>query len=1285
MKAGDTVGERFEIERTAGVGGMGTVYRARDRHTGAQVALKILHGEGGHRTERFKRESLLLAELSHPRIVRYIAHGETLVGECYLAMEWLEGEDLAARLMRSRLTVSESVTVVKRAAEALAMAHARGLVHRDIKPGNLFLPEGDLERVKLLDFGLARISRSAVITRTGVQVGTPGYMAPEQARGGKEVDARADVFSLGCVLYHCLTGHRAFRGSDAIAVLAKVLFEDAPRVSEWTPGVPRALDDLISRMLSKEPALRPADAAVVAAALDNVGGLSVATLEAVPQPTAPPPASLTTGERRLLSVVLARGDFGPVRSNDEATVSDDESLRAASLEAVARTYGGRMEALFDGSRVVTLTGTRAATDQAAQAARCAIALRRLLPNGSLSLATGRGEVDGKWPVGEAIDRAVRLLSSAATRSAETGTDAAVGSIHIDVLTAGLLDARFDVVSERGELTLRGERASAEAARTLLGKPTPCVGRERELAILSAFFEESVGEPVARAVLVTGDVGIGKSRLRHEFLSKLNQRDEVPQVWIGRGDPISAGSPFGIIGQALRGAIGMRDGEPLASRRQRLRTKLAHRFEGADLDRVCVFLGEIVGTSFQDEESPLLRAARRDAIMMGDQLRRAWEDCLAAECNDGPLVLVLEDLHWGDLPTVSFVDAALRALADRPFFVLALARPTIHDLFPKLWMDRGAQTIVLAALTRKAAERLVRKALGDQIDGAVVLRLVDRAQGNAFFLEELIRSVAEKRGDALPETVLAMAQARLEALEPEARRVLRAASVFGPVFWRGGVAALMGTGNEVVGRDEWLDELETREVVTRRSESKFPGDVEYVFRHMLVSEAAYAMLTERDRSLGHKLAGAWLEERGELDAMALAGHFERGEEPARALGWYRRAAAQALEANDFAAVVERADRAIACGARGQMLGELRLMQAEASDLRGDSARARRATAEAMSTFDAGGALWWRAATQSTVAACAAGDADRMTEMADAAVRALDARRESKDVAAGAVATIAQQLVSGGLLDKGTALLERLDWMFDSLLGESDLAAGAPFADTGDMRSGTVLITLCKARVDYGYSLVLLGAHDRATRVLRDAVLAAERMGLKHAAASARQTLGLATGLLGAVAEGVALLVEARTVLVAQGNARLVGGCHEGLARFKVALGDLDGAEADARAAIDAQKDLPASRASTFAHLALVLLAKGRVTEAMAAADEGRRALERPSGGDKGESLIRLVHAEALYAGREVGEAKVAIASARDRLLERAEKISDPDWRKSFLVNVPDHSRTLALATAWVDAG
>ena len=232
---------RFEIERESASGGAGTVFRARDAESGSAVAVKVIRGVHHTDLRRFEREARILAQIRHPGVVRYIKHGVTDTGDAYLVMEWLDGEDLRDRLSRTGLTMAESVTLGLRVAEALAVIHGAGLIHRDIKPGNLFLPAGMVADVKIIDFGLARGGDGSMgPTQTGVVVGTPSYMSPEQARGQREVDARADLYSLGCVLFKCLTGKVPFPGKDLMAVLAKVLLDEAPRVGELCPRVPRS-------------------------------------------------------------------------------------------------------------------------------------------------------------------------------------------------------------------------------------------------------------------------------------------------------------------------------------------------------------------------------------------------------------------------------------------------------------------------------------------------------------------------------------------------------------------------------------------------------------------------------------------------------------------------------------------------------------------------------------------------------------------------------------------------------------------------------------------------------------------------------------------------------------------------------------------------------------------------------------------------------------------------------------------------------------------------------------
>jgi hypothetical protein len=271
MRPGDVLDDRFEVIGFHRAGGMGEVHRGRDRTNGREVAIKLVKRIEGTAEQRFDREVAIMSEMHDPGIVEYVGHGVASDGRRYLVMEWLEGEDLHDRLVRAPLGAIEAVSMGLAVARALAAAHARGVVHRDLKPQNVFLMGGAPSRAKLLDFGLAR-APSAVpdITRTGITVGTRGYMAPEQALGEKNVGPKVDLFSLGCVLYEAIVGRAPFYARDPDEVLRKVVFDDVAPIVEELPDVPKKLSALVDAMLSKEAGDRPRDAAAVAASLEVI-------------------------------------------------------------------------------------------------------------------------------------------------------------------------------------------------------------------------------------------------------------------------------------------------------------------------------------------------------------------------------------------------------------------------------------------------------------------------------------------------------------------------------------------------------------------------------------------------------------------------------------------------------------------------------------------------------------------------------------------------------------------------------------------------------------------------------------------------------------------------------------------------------------------------------------------------------------------------------------------------------------------------------------------------------
>jgi TolB-like protein len=265
-----SVGPAYQVERELGRGGMATVYLAQDLRHGRAVALKLLRPDLAVALgpERFQREIQLAARLQHPNILTVLDSGGS-GALLWFTMPYVEGESLRARLDRERqLPVDEAVRLASEIADALAYAHTQGIVHRDIKPGNILLTGQD--HALVTDFGIARtVDQNTVdrLTETGMIVGTPAYMSPEQASGERHVDARTDIYALGCVLYEMLAGEPPFTGPTAQAIAAKRITDPVPAIGRVRHTVPPAVDRALSRALAKVPADRYASAAELAAAL----------------------------------------------------------------------------------------------------------------------------------------------------------------------------------------------------------------------------------------------------------------------------------------------------------------------------------------------------------------------------------------------------------------------------------------------------------------------------------------------------------------------------------------------------------------------------------------------------------------------------------------------------------------------------------------------------------------------------------------------------------------------------------------------------------------------------------------------------------------------------------------------------------------------------------------------------------------------------------------------------------------------------------------------------------
>lgn len=264
----------FQLTRALGEGGMGLVFAARCPRFESEVALKVLRPEATPKeVKRFQAEAKAVARLEHPHIIRVFEQRQSPQGHHYMAMELIQGEALDVRVKREGPVEPEAAARMGIAmASALGAAHAAGVLHRDLKPSNVLI-DGD-DHVVLTDFGLAKVVGSEALTRTGEVLGTPVYMAPEQALAQREdIDVRTDVYGLGATLYHLLTGRLPFQGKGVTQVLTKIVRTPPRPLREVRPEIPEKLEAIVLRCMEKEPAKRFPSAAHLEKALQaHLGG-----------------------------------------------------------------------------------------------------------------------------------------------------------------------------------------------------------------------------------------------------------------------------------------------------------------------------------------------------------------------------------------------------------------------------------------------------------------------------------------------------------------------------------------------------------------------------------------------------------------------------------------------------------------------------------------------------------------------------------------------------------------------------------------------------------------------------------------------------------------------------------------------------------------------------------------------------------------------------------------------------------------------------------------------------
>ena len=670
------------------------------------------------------------------------------------------------------------------------------------------------------------------------------------------------------------------------------------------------------------------------------------------------------------------------------------------------------------------------------------------------------------------------------------------------------------------------------------------------------------------------------------------------------------------------------------------------------------------------------------------------------------MLILDALHWGDSQSIHFVDRALLEMKGRPFVVMALGRPEVKTTFPKVLQWPQVQDLPLDGLSRGASERLLHFVLGDTIESSAVTRIAQHAAGNALLIEELIRAESANPGAPFSETLLATLQARIETLKTPARQVLGAASIFGQRFWRGGLVSIL-TGAQVESNvDAGLLALEQAELITTHKRSCFKDDFEYTFRHPLMQEVAYSLLPGEQKLRWHGAAGEYLELAGEREALVLAEHFRRSDEPFRAVPYFTRTAMVALDGNDTSGAQKWVALGLVCEMTGSLApdadrnarGELLAIQTIALYRSGELEASCLAGEEALRLLPPGRVRWWKTLEVLLIAASLQGKRDPLRDLV-AQFMAQEPSPEAVAVYLEAGGILVSLLSLSGQRTSGRALLARMESLVAGTVekdpavkawlryGQHRIARCLEGDPWGAWRHGQEAMSAAAQTGNRHWIGVMEGAV--ASAGLELGLPAAEGEAMLRAARETLRTVG-EEGSQDYVAVNTALLLSTQaahadeakqlvhTVLGrSKPNALASGMARWALSRIHAAAGLAEDAETEARASLLALKEMPPMRLGVYAQLIRVLLSAGRLDAARAVAEEGMAGLQALDGVGFMDQSLRLAVIEVRRAADDLEGAASVLRIALSALRERAARIPDPLWRQRYLDDVTDNAKLRAL--------
>jgi class 3 adenylate cyclase/predicted ATPase len=932
---------RYQVRRALGEGGFGAVYLGHDTQLDRPVAIKVLRAESGQAPaegEQCLQEARRLAKLNHPGIVTVHDVG-VQDGQVYIVSDFLDGPDLGRWLADNRPAWPEAARITAAVADALAQAHARLIVHRDVKPGNIILTAG--RAPVLVDFGLALDEKQAGGGERGIVSGTPWYMSPEQVTGmAHRIDGRTDVYSLGVVLYEMLTGRVPFQAADTRELLRQVRDDEPQPPRQLNHDIPPELEQICLKALAKRQQDRYTTAADFAEELRRVLQTAAEaqasqqwpprTSTVQPRPAQPGSSrgdALTSSsfrrrvreaERRQVTVLVCGCDVFESEAYLERLDAEDQitvlrAFQQACAEAVRRGDGTIVQCNEHGL-LVCFGYPVAYEDAAGRAARTGLAiledmkvlgeqLRRehqLEFNPWVGIHTGPAVVEAK-------EDTVSLVGEARNVAVQLEDIAGPGQIICSAASHRLLRGQFQCTS-LGERKIKGVAQPIELfqvqgvgeARSLIEAAgpaglTPLTGRDHEISLLQDRWEQAQ-EGMGQVVLLIGEPGLGKSRLVYAMKQHLQNNESVIE-W--RCAPHFQNTGLYPACDFFEQFLNFSRDEAPASRFDRLVRHLQE-YDLARPDVVPLF-ASLLSLPLDERFPPL----RLPPVREREETFRALRDWIRTYSGRRPVLFILEDLHWVDASTLEFLGQFLaEGLHDRILTLLTF-RPEFQTPWPAL---AHQTTLALNRLTRRQVGDLMRKQTGSALPDALVEQIYDRAGGVPLFVEEFTKMALELGpleqaaeggtpartllAHEIPPTLQDLVMARVDRMEGN-HEVAQLAATLGREFSYELCAAVATVDEPTLQAD--LARLVQAEILYAKGR---PPRCNYIFKHALLEDALYNALVKAKRQQFHRRIGEALEARFpqtvETQPELLAHHFTEAGLPAKAVGYWLKAGLRSRE-------------------------------------------------------------------------------------------------------------------------------------------------------------------------------------------------------------------------------------------------------------------------------------------------------------------------------------------------------------------------------------------------------